>query len=49
MHARVSVHVGTRARGRVHVSNTKFHQNSSSGSRVVPCGQTDGCEANSRF
>jgi hypothetical protein len=23
------------------VSNIKFHQNSSSGSRVVPCGQTD--------
>jgi len=23
-------------------SNTKFHENPSSGSRVVPCGQTDG-------
>jgi hypothetical protein len=23
------------------VSNVKFHQNLSSGSRVVPCGQTD--------
>ena len=22
--------------------NTKFHENLSSGSRVVPCGQTDG-------
>jgi hypothetical protein len=30
--------------------NIKFHQNSSSGSTVVPCGQTDGHnEANSRF
>jgi hypothetical protein len=30
--------------------NMKFHQNPSSGSRVVPCGQTDGHdEANSRF
>ena len=30
--------------------NTKFHQNPSSGSRVVPCGQTDGHdEASSRF
>ena len=24
------------------VSNIKFHQNPSSGSRVVPCGQKDG-------
>ena len=23
-------------------SNTKFHENPSSGSRVVPCGRTDG-------
>ena len=31
-------------------SNIKFHQNSSSRSRVVPCGRTDGHdEANSRF
>jgi len=31
-------------------SNIKFHENTSSGSRVVPCGQTDGHdEANSRF
>ena len=34
-------------------SNVKFHENSSSGSRVVPYGQTDGqtdmIEANSRF
>ena len=29
-------------------SNIKFHKNSSSGSRV-PCGRTDGHEANSRF
>ena len=28
----------------------KFHQNPSSGSQAVPCGQTDGRdEANSRF
>jgi hypothetical protein len=35
-------------------SNIKFHKNPSSGSRVVPCGRTDGLthrqdEANSRF
>jgi len=31
-------------------SNIKFLENSSSGSRVVPCGQTDGHdEANGRF
>jgi hypothetical protein len=35
-------------------SNTKFHENLASGSRVVPCGQTDGRtdghdESNSRF
>ena len=33
-------------------SNIKFHENSSSGSQVVPCGQTVGLahdEANSRF
>ena len=31
-------------------SNVKFHENPSSGSRVVPCGQTDGHdEANSLF
>jgi hypothetical protein len=31
-------------------SNIKFHENPSSGSRVVPCGWTDRCEeANSRF
>jgi hypothetical protein len=31
-------------------SSTKFHQNPSNGSRVVPCGQTDGHdEADSRF
>ena len=31
-------------------SNVKFHKNPSSESRVVPCGQTDGCdEANSSF
>ena len=31
-------------------SNIKFHENTSSGSRVVPCGQTDGHdEANSGF
>jgi hypothetical protein len=31
-------------------SNTKFHQNPSSGSRVVSCGRTDRHdEANSRF
>ena len=35
-------------------SNIKFHENPSSGSRVVPCGQKDGQtdgheEANSRF
>ena len=31
-------------------SNTKFHENSSSGSRVVPCGRTDRQDkANSRF
>jgi hypothetical protein len=30
--------------------NTKFHEDPSSGSRVVPCGQTDRHnEANSRF
>jgi hypothetical protein len=29
-------------------STTNFHQNPSNGSRVVPCGQTDGHEANSR-
>jgi len=30
--------------------NTKFHENPSSGSRVFPCGQTDGLdETNSRF
>jgi len=26
----------------VKCSNTKFHENPSSGSRVVPCGRTDG-------
>ena len=32
------------------VSNTKFHHNPSSGSRVVPCGRTARHdEANSRF
>jgi hypothetical protein len=32
------------------VSNIKIHKNPSSGSRVVPCGQTDGHdEANSRL
>jgi hypothetical protein len=40
------------------MSNIKFHENLSSGSRVVPCGQTDGSmdrqtdrhdEANSHF
>jgi hypothetical protein len=30
-------------------SNIKFHENSFSGSRVVPCGQTDYGVANSRF
>jgi len=35
-------------------SNIKFHENPSSGSRVVPCGETDGqtdrhTEVNSRF
>jgi hypothetical protein len=30
-------------------SNIKFHQNPSSGSQIVPCGRTDGHEANSRF
>jgi len=31
-------------------SNIKFHENPSSGSPVVPCGQTDGHdEADSRF
>jgi len=31
-------------------SNTKFHENPSSGSRVVPCGQMDRHdEANSRL
>jgi len=31
-------------------SNIEFHQNPSSGSGVVPCGQTDRhAEANSRF
>jgi len=31
-------------------SNIKFHENLSSGSRIVPCGETDGHdEANSRF
>jgi hypothetical protein len=31
-------------------SNTKFHENSSSGSRFVPCGQAAGHdEANSHF
>jgi hypothetical protein len=31
-------------------SNTKFHQNTSCDSRVVPCGRTDRhCEANNRF
>jgi hypothetical protein len=30
-------------------SNMKFHENWSSGSRVVPCGQTYGHEANRRF
>jgi len=31
-------------------SNTKFHENLSSGSRVAPCGQKDRHgEANSRF
>jgi len=29
-------------------SNIKFHENPSSGSRVVPCGRTDGHEAKSR-
>jgi hypothetical protein len=32
------------------VSNVKIYQNPSRGSRVVPCGETDGHdEANSRF
>ena len=30
-------------------SYIKFHENPSSESRVVPCGQTDKHEANSRF
>jgi len=31
-------------------SNIKFHENPSNGSRVVPCGRTDGHEeANSHF
>jgi len=31
-------------------SNTKFHENPSNGSRVVPCGRTDRHdEANNRF
>jgi hypothetical protein len=30
-------------------SNIKFHQNPSSGSRVVPCGRTDTKKLNSRF
>jgi len=30
-------------------SDIKFHENPSSGSRVVPCGQTDYDEANSRY
>jgi len=35
-------------------ANIKFHENPSSGSRIVPCGQTDGLvdrhdEANSYF
>ena len=31
-------------------SNIKFHENQYSGSQVVPCGRTDGCdEANNRF
>jgi hypothetical protein len=32
-------------------SNTKFHENPSSGSRVIPCGHTDSWhdEGNSRF
>ena len=31
-------------------TNVKFHENPSSGSRVVPCGQTDGPDAaDSRF
>jgi len=31
-------------------SNTKFHENPSSGNRVVPCGRTDRYgEANRRF
>ena len=29
--------------------NIKFHQNSSSGSRLVPCGRTDMTKQNSRF
>ena len=29
--------------------NIKFQQNQTSGSRVVPCGRTDGHEANNRF
>jgi len=30
--------------------NMKFRENLFSGGRIVPCGQTDGCdEANSRF
>jgi hypothetical protein len=31
------------------VSNIKFHQNPSGGSRVVPWGRTDGHEADIRF
>jgi len=30
-------------------TNAKFSENPSSGSRVVPCGQTDGHENNSSF
>jgi hypothetical protein len=31
-------------------SNIKFHENPSSGSRIIPCGQTDGHdEADNRF
>ena len=31
------------------ILKTKFHENPSCGSRVVPCGQTDRHEANGRF
>ena len=31
-------------RSLIKYSNIKFHENPSSGSRVVSCGQTDGCK-----